>query len=640
MTTSLFKSKLLPLFLLGGLTEAILLPSIHEIVSKSGLSAEAADISVLFVLLIYTGALLLYASTGAKNIETILSKQSQFWTGQLFFLILLFSASIITVFPGYEGQYWFGYGQKIVIISLILTPLLIALNYKNNARLDSILSIITYSLTLLFYIPSIFQPPWGVIDFGHSLYVVNELLAPQSGNYPLVNFSAQYTSLLGYVFNLLFSSHGTVDQAFWFLTILALFTIVIALIPVTRAFPKDKRYLALAFTIPAIFIVKLNEDSYSGSLSALFSALPVRLIFPSVIALILTSNLYQHKKSTCSISIGVICSFAILNNLESGVVSTIAALFVIVLYNRPKKWIYQVTLFCSTSIASLALILLVLQATFGKIHSMALFDFVGGFGGGFGATAMPTFGLWVFAFVFLSMGTIVAALHIHTSANAETGPDINLSRASIIALFWGLFGIGMSPYYINRSVVSGQLQFILFSVFLSSAGLFLLVAKSYGRSALRNMALIIALLPGAISTASIVQHPSFFLARERLKPTNNSFSDIFKLQISGLKETISQIRANNIDKKIGLYANFGSILSQPLSLPSYLPVNNQFDLNIIARSMAQQICTALQLDNITFLIATGLSEETLKIVENCGYVLYFSKPNHLIYIKSQILVRQ
>lgn len=633
MIDHLSKTKLSALFLLGGLVEAILLPTIHEIMSKSGFSAEAADISVFIVLLIFTGSLLIYASIGARSIEKVLNMQTQFWTGQLFILILLFSASIITVLPGNEGRYWFGYGQKIIIISLFLIPILLTLFFTISPKLDLLLSILTYSLTLIFYLPSILQPPWGVIDWGHSLYVVNELLAPQSGSYPLINFAAQYTSILGYVFDLLFRARGTIDQAIWFITMLALSSIVISLAPIIRTFPKGKRYLAVVCTIPAIFIVKLNEDSYSGSLSALFSALPIRLIFPSIIALLLTTNLFRQRKTTSCIILGLVSSIAILNNFESGLVATIAALCVIVLCNRQQKWIYQVVIFCASIAAFLVLARLIFKLAYGRIKLQALIDFVGGFSGGFGSVPMPGFGLWVFAFVFLSLGVIISALYIHIAREEGNQTDENSERAAVIALFWGLFGIGMSPYYINRSVVSGQLQYILFSVFLSSAGLFLLIAKSYGRAALRNMVLIIAVLPGSISTASLIQHPSFHLAKERLKRTESPVSENYKLPIIDMRETIAQIQGKYRDEKIGLLTDFGSILAGPLSVPSYLPVNNQFDLNIVKRSIETQICPSLQQDKNAFLITSGLESRTLQIIENCGYVLYLVKANHQVYIK-------
>jgi len=75
----------------------------------------------------------------------------------------------------------------------------------------------------------------------------------------------------------------------------------------------------------------------------------------------------------------------------------------------------------------------------------------------------------------------------------------------------------MSPYYINRSVVAGQLQFVLFP---------------------RNMAMIIAVLPGALSTASLVQHPSFCLAKDRLTKTDAPMRAAYSSWAVNLTQTI------------------------------------------------------------------------------------------------------
>jgi hypothetical protein len=168
----------------------------------------------------------------------------------------------------------------------------------------------------------------------HSIYVMNELLAPQAGGYPLVNFSAQYTSILGYIFNILFASSGTLDQSVWFLTILAVGVAGALLLPLLRAYPNGKRYLAVLFTVPAIFIVKAKEDAYSGSISVLFSALPVRLLFPAIIVSILVTKGARNASTGTTALLAFMSSVAILNNVESGIVATLASAMVLVLAAR------------------------------------------------------------------------------------------------------------------------------------------------------------------------------------------------------------------------------------------------------------------------------------------------------------------
>jgi len=144
------------------------------------------------------------------------------------------------VLPGQDDHWWFGYSIKLAIVAMFATPLLLSLFLHNNHKLNLALAVFTYIIAILIYLPSILRPPWGVIDRGHSIYVINEIVGPSTGNYPLVNFTAQYTSLLGYVFDFLFQHLGTIDQAIWFLTILATSTVVISIAPLVRAFPEQK----------------------------------------------------------------------------------------------------------------------------------------------------------------------------------------------------------------------------------------------------------------------------------------------------------------------------------------------------------------------------------------------------------------
>jgi hypothetical protein len=47
--------------------------------------------------------------------------------------------------------------------------------------------------------------------------------------------------------------------------------VAVSLAPLLRAFPNRKGYLAVLFTVPAIFIVKSPEDAHLGIARALFS---------------------------------------------------------------------------------------------------------------------------------------------------------------------------------------------------------------------------------------------------------------------------------------------------------------------------------------------------------------------------------
>jgi hypothetical protein len=203
-------------FLLCGIAEVIFLPGIHAAVSAFAASAETADFAVFVSLMAFTACASVYASTGAKN-ALVMSPRMQLWTGLVLLLVLLLSAATITTLDPWKISLWFGYGPNIAVIAACAIPVVIALLHTDSRIVHVSMAVLTYGAVLFFYLPSILQPPWGLLDVGHSRYVLNEMLAPQSGGYPLVNFTAQYTSLFGLrLQSLLFKSRGTVDQAVWF----------------------------------------------------------------------------------------------------------------------------------------------------------------------------------------------------------------------------------------------------------------------------------------------------------------------------------------------------------------------------------------------------------------------------------------
>lgn len=628
-----FRSKLPLFFVYGGFSIFILIYSIHSFLKIIGFTDEASDSGVFVGLLSLTAGLLLFCYT--NKVCNYRNRASLFWLSQVFFLLLVYSVSIITVFPGSETQYWFGYGQNIAIISILIIPILIILFYRECPKIHLFLTFFACGLVLLFYLPSILQTPWGVIDWGHTQYVVNEILGPQSGSFPLVNFSAQYTSIGGYLFNLIFFSKGNVDHAVWFLTILAILTIGLALLPIIFSFPKNQGYLAVLFIIPAVFIVKQNENSYSGSLAVLFSAIPIRTLFPAILALVISINFNSLKKTYYALFISIICSLSILNNFESGIVSTIAIIGVFILSSTFKVWLRQVLMLLIGIPLFILITKLLFQIIYGDFKFYALIDFVGGFSSGFGSHPMPDFGLWLFAFVFLALSVVISALFLRTAISYNCIPiDPKLSRAAILALFWGLFGIGMTPYYINRSIVSGQLQFILFPVFLSAAGLFLIVTSQFrARAALTSLVVIIATLPAAISVASLIQHPSFDLAWERLKRRDSPVSKVYTSEVSELQKIIQTINQDHPGARIGLLSNFGSIFSSFLNIPSYLPVNNAADLRIVRRPLLSGMFQQLDHDQNEFIIIIDIDKENIDATEANKYELYMSSSRFNVYVK-------
>jgi len=314
-------------------------------------------------------------------------------------------------------------------------------------------------------------------------------------------------------------------------------------------------------------------------------------------------------------------SIGILNNFESGVVATIAATMVLAVGGPTRLQFRQPLLFLGLAALFLPIVLLVIAASYGMPNVETITMFVAGFGAGFGAMPMPSFGLWVLVFVFLSLAAIMSALHfrmVHYRVVAAI--DDKHRQLATLALFWSAFGLGMSPYYINRSVVAGQLQFLLVPAFLSAAALFALLLAGF-RSR-RDLAIFIAAFPCALSMASTIDHPSLALAIKRLRHDKPSLMQNYEVPIAALKERSARIRARHPDAAIALFSNFGFFPSHVLNLRSYLPLNALWDLAVVKPSVGDQICAALAADGIQFLLADAAMEAHAQVlIGKCGYVM-------------------
>jgi hypothetical protein len=92
---------------------------------------------------------------------------------------------------------WFGFGVPVCLATLALIPLTSRFVHAPHPGFVRYLSAIAAVITTVWYLPTLIQPSWGLIDSYHSGYVINDILAPAAGKLPLSGFVHQYTSLMG-----------------------------------------------------------------------------------------------------------------------------------------------------------------------------------------------------------------------------------------------------------------------------------------------------------------------------------------------------------------------------------------------------------------------------------------------------------
>ena len=103
--------------LLMGLMVSTLLPLLHFLEVKVDLGSEIADFSIFTIFLIVIAHTLFFKSYSINSLEKKINSDVEFSAAQTLLSVSLLAVSTVTVFPGAEGVYWFGYGAKIVFIA-------------------------------------------------------------------------------------------------------------------------------------------------------------------------------------------------------------------------------------------------------------------------------------------------------------------------------------------------------------------------------------------------------------------------------------------------------------------------------------------------------------------------------------------
>lgn len=578
---------------------ALLLPVLRVLFINLNFHIESADKSVLIVAM----SLVVFFLCFKMNLRFFSSNIKIF---QAIFLIeILISISWITPLKGFETNYWWGFGLKITLFAIIISPILIFVISNLNLNFVKNLNYLIVIPIVAIYSFSILQPPWAVHDYaGHTQYVVNEILAPSNGNFPFFSFHPQYTSLLGYLYvpiNKIYSGPNTV---IYFLGFLQIFTIFLVIYTICRINFKLSWLIILA-TVPGIFIVKSSNIGFSGTISSLFSNIPVRLIFPAMIFFYFVSFSGRFKNKDLII-LTILSTLAILNNFESGFVVSIVSCVLYYLINykgdKYKSFIYSFTIIF-IPITTLGVFLV-----FKNLSLQSFAPFVFGFGSGFGSVPMPNFGLWIFIFCYLSYCSYVGAQIFFNARKISIENQSQIKKIAMILFFWGTFGLGMSPYYLNRSIVSGQLQFIICITFFATSGLLLFVISRK----LSFLFKVILLLPTCVSIASLLNAPNPMIEFKRLE---NKSLDIKAIYDQEIKEINKYIMTNKVDKKkSGILMNFGEIYSDSLSIKSYLIVNSFSDFTFINLKF-NDVCYKLKTTNVLF--TKSLSDEITNKIEEC-----------------------
>jgi hypothetical protein len=284
----------------------------------------------------------------------------------------------------------------------------------------------------------------------HLGFTLDETFAVVNGLTPLVDFTAQYGSLLPYLPALVLTVFGKTLLAFTLtmtaLTTLALLAMFGVLRRVTRS-PFAALGLYLPFLATTLFISEGSGD-LRDSYGSYFGMFPLRFGAPFLLAWLTARQLERGGGRAGRWAIFLIAGLAVFNNVEFGV-AALGATFAALLWTAPeprRKAALRLAGMAATGL--LAAFILVAALTLVRAGELPqldrLVEFARLFSMGFGMLPMAD----VLGLPLLIYLTYVAAIGTGTVLAIKRDPNVVLTGM----LVWiGVFGLGSAGYYVGRS---------------------------------------------------------------------------------------------------------------------------------------------------------------------------------------------
>ena len=281
-------------------------------------------------------------------------------------------------FPNQPGA-WTGFGYGPTLASLILALLLLSFRRptvpKVSKKLATILKVVIPAAVMIPYSLVYIQPPNGLINLGDTTYhVLDELLAPMLGAYPLSEYSPQYSGMLGWVLYPLkffsLSGEATMLAVVIASNIFNLLIPILVLLIVIGIFPTLPKMTTLAAFVVIWGIsglsrgesVQLREFAHFGRF------VPILFVIWIIVRMLNSHGSSQQKLALIA---GLASAFLVLGSPDHGL-SFVAAFLLSLSLATYRKWVGIVIHFWYLfgmlfGIASYCLVLMLL----GKAPSLA-----------------------------------------------------------------------------------------------------------------------------------------------------------------------------------------------------------------------------------------------------------------------------
>jgi len=533
--------------------------------------------------------------------------------------ILAYGIVSLDVVEGMDtSSLWMGFGGKVLILASVLAIAIAVAGTKGKAgamaRLDRFLDFLGIG-TFLYYSIATLQLPFSIRDTYHSRFIFNEAAGLWLGKRPLEEIVNQYSNIFGYVPRLFKVVAGDSVQVFLWSSCISLWvgatlTVLLLVWTARRCLTEGYKWIAWFAIVPCILTKGENNLGWDGSISIIYSALPIRLFFFSLGGAILSTasrkNTTSRKDYAYSSIVGFVAGLSIVNNLEFGLATSMALLFTWGADLTCRKSVKE-SISCFTAALTTLPIAPILFTSGLSIKEVERWgSYVLSFGKGFGSSEISQSGpqYIVLPVLFASLGY---SIWVYRASLAKCTINLTSHRDRLrrtVLCYSSLFGVLGMPYYLNRSIASAQLQIFLAPFALCSLILAAIYLKSIQPSRETEdrendtfLFTLVAVLPVASCVGCIANAP--ILATEIQRTLGNQgYIAVVREMIRGQlvmpeqsilpepppRALIEKARGFLSNGQIPIATSFGNLIeAQNKSLKSIVPINTTDDFVISGR---------------------------------------------------------
>jgi hypothetical protein len=407
--------------------------------------------------------------------------------------VLIVGWQLSIVGQGRFPYLWSGFGFSVVLLTIVFVviyvvvqqPMIEGVLTKGESKIKYAKLILVITVMGM-YLPSLIQPPWGIINIGDATHqVLEEISGPLVGHFPGVNFVATYTTLLGVP--LIPLRWLPIGPSVKMMLVLFWTNLLVVAVPGFMLLSIRSIMVKKSLLLPlSVVIMPLMVSGNWGGASTLgesLSGLPGRTLMPVILGYLVLRFIALDGTKQTTIKGLIVGAFAFLvaaNNIEFGapaLASFLAVIVSMVLIDRRRKNVLS------------ALLGVVLGGLLYAVYSLMIsgpYDFgfrIGSYAGKpySPAEIFPVVSIHnVFLAIFVTAITVGLKKMRDLSKNSEAIAPNKSYLAPICAVYFATWGLLSFPYCSYRCVEGLYMstQLYLVPTILCSASLVVMFSPS------------------------------------------------------------------------------------------------------------------------------------------------------------------